>query len=165
MNRSLVILTLFAFTATSAQSATIYQMRSVAHLLATTPGIVSQTVGGRLQYTVKGTSGVGGFADPSTVDDGYLSDGQEVLIVPLGSGGSGGVFTALLWTNIGGAWKFVGSVPSNGHLRIYVNEGKLVIVTPIYRDGDPQCCPSKYHYAISTLAGVRLKTLEGFDAP
>jgi hypothetical protein len=107
---------------------------------------------------------VEGYINTTIVDDGYLANGQEVLIVPLVSGGSGGIFYTLVWTKISGAWQFVGYIPSgSGHLSVTIEEGSLVVVTPIYASGDAQCCPSGHHNQIETLDGIKLRAVESYD--
>ena len=121
--------------------------------------------GGRPEYQVAGAQ-MGGFVSPELVDDGFLANGQEVLIVPLLSGGSGGVFTTLLWTRTanGGAWKFVAPLQSGaGHLAVYIVSGKLNVITPIYVGNDPNCCPSNHHHEIDTIQGTKLRVLERFN--
>lgn len=112
-------------------------------------------------YAVRGTN-VSGFVNLEIEDDGILSNGQEVLIVPLVSGGSGGVFDALLYTRYGSdPFRFVGFVPSeSGHLMIFLNEGRLVVETPIYKRDDAQCCPSGHKWKAYTLNGTRMRLLE-----
>lgn len=112
--------------------------------------------------TVSG-SDVGGYVANVSID-GYLNNGQEVMVVPLGSGGSGGIFDSLLFIRLNGKVRFIGYVPSaNGHLDIALADGALRVRTPIYRIGDPQCCPLKPHYEIDTLRGIRLVKLNGWD--
>jgi hypothetical protein len=97
--------------------------------------------------------------------DGYLSSGQEVMVVPLGSGGSGGVFDALLFIRLGGKIRFVSYIPSNGHLDIFLVDGILRVTTPNYRNGDPNCCPASHHYEIDTLHGIRLIKIRNWTGP
>lgn len=105
---------------------------------------------------VKGTH-VYGYINRSIVDNGTLSNGQEVLVVPIVSGGSGGVFDTLLYTEFAGKTRFVGYIPSvSGHLDVHVSEGRLLVVTPVYGQGDAQCCPHAHHTVEYTLRGVRL---------
>ena|SRR5215469_13044808 len=114
-------------------------------------------------YSVRGTT-VQGFVNETIEDDGFLANGQEVLIVPLVSGGSGGVFNTLLYTRSGhDPYRFVGYVPSkDGHLDVYLDEGRLIVVTPVYKDSDAQCCPSSRSVKAYTLDGIKLKLLESW---
>lgn len=104
-----------------------------------------------------------GWVDPSEVTDGYLASGQRVMAVPIESGGTGGVFTALLFTQVAGAPRFVGTIPSGGHLSVSVNAGHLLIQMPVYGANDPNCCPSALHFERATLRGTRLVSEEQWD--
>ncbi|GAC1356662.1 MAG: hypothetical protein NVSMB31_17280 [Vulcanimicrobiaceae bacterium] len=162
----MLLLIVFGLTVAPA-NASLYDARGVGALVAATPQITAASKRdseGRTTYSVQGAQ-VGGFIVPDMVDDGYLADGHEVLIVPLASGGSGGVFTTLLWTRTGNAWRFVGYIPSNGHLNVHIEQGALHVITPVYATGEPNCCPSKHHYVRYTLSGIHLKQLEEFTAP
>jgi hypothetical protein len=147
-----------------------YAQQHVAGVLASTPQIEHKQPAGsdgkNAFYVVRGTQ-ASGFAIPSLVDDGYLTNGQEVLIVPLDSGGSGGVFATLLYTRVlGKTWQYVGYLPSqNGHLNVHIEQGTLVAVTPIYASGDPNCCPSKQHHVRYSLVGTKLKQIASFSFP
>ena len=137
--------------------------------LASSPKIVREkppaSAANRSRYvSVKGVDESTGWVDPSLVTDGFLADGQRVMIVPIDSGGSGGVFTALLFTRIGGMTRFVGTLPSPaGHLGVSLEGGRIVIRTPVYGASDPNCCPSALHYERATLRGTRLITEARWD--
>lgn len=140
-------------------SAPLYQHRRVASLLADTAQLTScAPANGFACYRVKGTD-IDGYVNPGIEDDGYLSNGQEVLIVPLVSGGSGGIFDSLLYTRTGSVpFRFVGYVPSeSGHLLIYINGGQLIVQTPTYKPDDPQCCPSGHEWKAYTLDGIHMR--------
>ncbi len=114
--------------------------------------------------SVNGVEGSTGWVDPNLVTDGFLADGQRVMIVPIDSGGSGGVFTALLFAQIGGRTRFLGTLPSPaGHLGASLEAGRIVIRTPVYGASDPNCCPSALHYERATLHGTRLVTEDRWD--
>lgn len=105
-----------------------------------------------------------GFVLSDYITHGFLANGQEVMVIPLGSGGSGGVFYSLLFTRINGAIRFVGYVPSpQGHLDISIAEGNLRIRTPVYSVGDPNCCPSHHHMQLATLSGISLVTIRRWN--
>ena len=105
-----------------------------------------------------------GFLMPSAMDYGFLGDGQDVLIVPLGSGGSGGVFVDLLFTSIKTKPYFIGVIPSeSGHLKVYISGGQIVVNTPVYKSGEPSCCPSTRHFTRHELMRNSLKKIEEFD--
>ncbi len=114
--------------------------------------------------SVKGVEGATGWIDPDTAQIGELANGQQVMIVPIESGGSGGVFTTLLFTKLAGKTRFVGTIPSqSGHLDVYLDSGRIIVKTPIYKASDPNCCPSGHHYERATLNGIRLVTSERWD--
>lgn len=107
-------------------------------------------------YTVKGFNAEG-YINPAFDDYGFLSTGADLLIIPLQSGGSGGVFSALLFTSLMHEPKFIGVVPSpNGHLTVSISEGNIEVSTPNYGPGDPNCCPSSRTYLTYALDGIRL---------
>jgi hypothetical protein len=111
-------------------------------------------------YAIEGTD-VQGYLDEDLLDYGYLANGEDVLIVPLESGGSGGVFDTLLFTSLGSAPRFVGYLPSaSGHLDVHIAQGRLIARTPVYRTNDPNCCPSAHHVTSYTLENGQLKKVE-----
>lgn len=114
----------------------------------------------RFRYIrVRGTQAAG-YVVPRLVERGRLRNGQEVLIVPLPSGGSGGVFYALLYTRLGSALRFVGYIPArSGHLQLSIRNGELVATTPVYGAMDPNCCPSRHRSEFYTLRGLHLQPI------
>ena len=149
-----------------ARAATLAQLDA---WLSSSPKIVREkppATGAKLPryISVKGADGSTGWVDPSLVTDGFLANGQRVMIVPIDSGGSGSVFTALLFTQIGGATRFAGTLPSPaGHLGVSLEGGRIVIRTPVYGASDPNCCPSALHYERATLRGTRLVIEDRWD--
>ena len=72
-----------------------------------------------------------GFLFSKSLDYGNLDNGQDLLIVPLGSGGSGGVFADMLFTSVMTKPYFIGVVPSEtAHLSVYISGGRIVVETP-----------------------------------
>ncbi len=113
--------------------------------------------------TVRGTD-VEGSIDPAEARRGVLKNSQEVMIAPVESGGTGAVFGALLFTRFGGRTHFVGIIPSpNGHLHVAVAGGVIVVRLPVYKTGDPNCCPSGFHWEHDTLRGLQLVKLKEYD--
>jgi len=111
-------------------------------------------------YVVDGTPAQG-FLSPKMDDYGYLANGTDVLIVPLESGGSGGVFYTLLFTSIATKPAFIGYVPSpSGHLEVFINEGRLVVKTPVYKGNSPD--PS-HHVIVYDVVGAALKKIDEYD--
>jgi hypothetical protein len=117
-----------------------------------------------LEYVSIAGTDVEGSIDPADARRGFLKNRQEVMIVPVESGGTGAVFDALLFTRLGGRTRFVGIIPSpNGHLHVAISGGAIVVRLPIYKTGDPNCCPSGFHWEHDTLRGLKLVTLKEYD--
>ena len=105
-----------------------------------------------------------GFLMPETLSYGYLHDGQDLLIVPLGSGGSGGVFVDLLFTSVMSKPYFIGVVPSEtGHLQVSIADGQILVETPVYKGNDPNCCPSAKHFIRYNLRRNALVKIDEFE--
>lgn len=171
MRRVVACASLLLTVPAAAGAATLAQLDA---WLATSPKIVRQApprgaatsaFGKRARYVrVAGSDTASGWVDPAEVTDGFLADGRRVMAVPIESGGSGGVFTALLFTQVGGTTRFVGTIPSvGGHLSVSVNGGHLLIQTPVYGANDPNCCPSALHFECATLRGTRLVSEDRWD--
>jgi hypothetical protein len=101
--------------------------------------------------------GVGGFIDPDFAAVGTLAGGMRALSVPLESGGSGGVFTQIVFAqnDVDSKPYFAGTIQSGGHLAVNVTYNGIVAILPKYGPNDPNCCPS--HYAIQTFLIVNKK--------
>jgi hypothetical protein len=95
---------------------------------------------------------IGGYLVPEGAHDGTLSDGTYVLAVPLDSGGSGGVFTQIVF---GGrdvhALSYVGHLDSGGHLAVGIEDGLIVADMPYYGDDSPNCCPKQHTVQTYTI--------------
>jgi hypothetical protein len=116
------------------------------------------------QYVSVAGTEVEGSIDPAEARRGFLSNNQEVMVVPVDSGGTGAVFGALLFTRLAGRAQFVGIIPSpNGHLHVAISGGVIVVRLPIYKTGDPNCCPSGFHWERDTLHGGKLIKLKEYD--
>jgi len=97
----------------------------------------------RVKHSPEGTNG--GYIAAEYAQHGTLSDGLQVLALPLNSGGSGGVFTQLIFAaHSARAPHYVGYLSSGGHLGVHVVHGALVAEYPDYAENDAQCCPSHY---------------------
>lgn len=84
--------------------------------------------------------------------------------MPLGSGGSGGVFSTLLFTSLAAKPRFIGVIPSkDGHLDVHIERGQIIVRTPIYGAGDPNCCPSGHHTISYTLVNGERKKLNEYS--
>lgn len=98
-----------------------------------------------------------GYLLTESATHGFLENGQEVVAVPIGSGGTMGVNAALVFTRVNGARRFVGYLPGpSGHLEVAIREGRLEQSTPLYEEGDPNCCASQHRIETFTLRGIRL---------
>ena len=103
---------------------------------------------------------VGGYLISESARGGTLHDGQSALAVPLESGGSGGVFTAIIFARGGDrAYAYAGAIGSGGHLDVRVAGGAIVATFPYYGANDPNCCPSKEIVQTYTIRNGRLVEL------
>jgi hypothetical protein len=113
---------------------------------------------------VRGTD-LEGYLEPASATHGFLTDGQEIVAIPLGSGGSMGDIAALVFTVVDGQRRFVGYLPSpNGHLEMAIRAGRLEQSTPIYGHKDGTCCPSHQRVQVFTLKGIRLEKVDDYVA-
>jgi hypothetical protein len=158
------------FGAASVTSADAATMADVNSWLATTTKVVriSPPPGMRADRQSAYVSVVGanveGSIDPAEARRGFLKNNQEVMLVPIDSGGTGAVFDTLVFTRLGRRTQFVGIIPSpNGHLHVAVEDGVIVVRVPIYKSGDPNCCPSGFHWERDTLHGLKLVKLKEYD--
>jgi hypothetical protein len=105
----------------------------------------------------------GGYLDADFAIQGTLSNGETALAIPLESGGSGGVFTQLVFARIknGAPFVYAGHIDSTGHLGIIVSHGQIVARMPDYGPHDANCCPSKFLIQKYDIENGKLhKTLE-----
>jgi hypothetical protein len=127
------------------------------------PPYAPHFAGAQRYVRVAGTE-ISGWIDPAAADHGFLRNDQEVMLLPVVSGGSGGVFATLVFTRLGGRTQFVGLIPSpNGHLDVTLAGGAILVRTPIYKANDPNCCPSGFHFERDTLHGMTLVKLNQYD--
>jgi len=109
----------------------------------------------RVKHSPEGTNG--GYILAAYAQRGTLSGGVRVLAVPLESGGSGGVFTQILFAQPPrGTVRYVGYLSSGGHLGVHVLHGALVAEFPDYGPDDAQCCPSHYLHQKYAIRSGRL---------
>jgi hypothetical protein len=120
-------------------------------------------IGGRPYVSVKGDGDALGYLDAAALDYGYQVDKTDVLIVPLVSGGSGGVFTTLIFSTVGRRPVYIGKIDSNGHLDVHLSQGVIDAVTPTYGPHDPQARPSGHHTVRYAVHGGKLITVDDFD--
>jgi hypothetical protein len=109
---------------------------------------------------------VGGYLVPEGAHDGTLSDGTYVLAVPLDSGGSGGVFTQIVFAGRDArALSYVGYLDSDGHLAVTIEAGLIVADMPYYGDDSPNCCPKQHTVRTYTVRNGTLVKLSEKRAP
>ncbi|MGB6713749.1 MAG: hypothetical protein WBE30_09000 [Candidatus Cybelea sp.] len=100
---------------------------------------------------------VGGYLMGDDANDGKLAGGVKVLAIPLESGGSGGIFTQILFARSGDhPYAYVGAIGSGGHLEVRISDGEIVATLPYYGANDPNCCPSKRIVQAYAVRGGKL---------
>lgn len=104
---------------------------------------------------------VGGYIDADAASIGLVAGGTQVMSVPLESGGSGGIFTQILFArDIQDATPYyLGQISSGGHLEVNITYRGIVATYPDYAVGDPNCCPSRYSTDTYTIVDRKLKLL------
>jgi hypothetical protein len=109
----------------------------------------------------------GGYIVADRASIGLLADGTQVMAVPLESGGSGGVFTQIVFAQgIDDRQPYyVGAIESGGHLNVNVTYHGVVAIYPDYGPNDPNCCPSKYAVETFGIDARRLKLLSRRTTP
>jgi hypothetical protein len=144
---------------------------SIISLIRATPSLtidttVPQSFGWDLQthpYVRLGSeqAPVGGYVDADAASIGLVAGGTQVMSVPLESGGSGGIFTQILFARDvqDAAPYYVGAISSGGHLEVNITYHGVVATYPDYAAGDPNCCPSKYSSDTYTIVDRKLKLL------
>jgi hypothetical protein len=109
---------------------------------------------------------IGGFALTGSLESGTLHDGTFVVALPLDSGGSGTVFTQIIFAGASSATlHYVGYLDSGGHLGVAITDGTIVARYPDYSDGSPNCCPKKLTVETYTIVGGALKKLSTTSVP
>lgn len=109
---------------------------------------------------------VGGYLESDGAHHGTLSNGYNALAVPLESGGSGGVFTQIVFARHGNAkYAYAGYISSAGHLSVQIKNGTIVATLPYYAERDPNCCPSKMIVQTYTVQGAALHKITDKTIP
>ncbi len=163
MRNALLIAALVLVCALPANANILTQARLEA-LVKTSPLLTIKPIGGRPYVSVKGDGDALGYLDAAALDYGYQVDKTDVLIVPLVSGGSGGVFTTLIFSTIGRQPAYIGKIDSQGHLDVYLSQGVINAVTPTYGPGDPQARPSGHHTVRYAVHSGKLVKVDDFNS-
>lgn len=102
---------------------------------------------------------VGGFVSTDYASIGMMDGGTRVMAVPLDSGGSGTVFTQLIYAQGPDDAKpfFAGAISSGGHLGVNIEYHGIVARSPDNSFADPNCCPSHYIIETYVISGHALK--------
>ncbi len=158
--RNVFAVALLVLAGTLPASADILTQKQLESMVRVQPELSMKLVGGRQYVSVKGDGDALGYIDAATIDYGYQVDKTDVLIVPLWSGGSGGVFTTLVFTTYKGVQHYVGRIDSHGHLDVHLSAGMIAAVTPVYGPHDPQSHPSGYRTARYAIHDGRLVHLQ-----
>lgn len=109
---------------------------------------------------------VGGYLETDGAHHGTLSNGSSVLSVPLESGGSGGVFTQIVFARTATSkYVYAGYISSAGHLSVQIKNGTILATLPYYAERDPNCCPSKMIVQTYTVNGGALHKLTDKTIP
>jgi hypothetical protein len=116
-------------------------------------------------YHVRGTN-IEGFVIPSEVQQTFVIPGQQVLLVPFESSGTGGMFATLVWAYERGTWHYAGYIASpNGHLRLRPEGRYLQALTPVYKSSDANCCPSARRLTRYTLRDTKVVAVDSVAIP
>jgi hypothetical protein len=101
----------------------------------------------------------GGNIDFESASIGRLADGTQVMSIPLQSGGSGGVFTQIVFAQAFSETKprYVGEIISGGHLAVNVTYHGIVAISPLYGPNDTNCCPTHFKTRTYTVVDRKLK--------
>jgi hypothetical protein len=101
-----------------------------------------------------------GLVDSMLIVRGRLRKGTRVTLVPIVSGGSGGIFEALLFTGGPGVEHYAATLRGvePGHLRVSIEHGYVVERSP--QDSTANCCWKHDYVRRSTVAGGRVRVLD-----
>jgi hypothetical protein len=103
---------------------------------------------------------VWGLVDAARITEGCLRGGVPVIVVPVISGGSGGVFRTLLFAASRRGPRFIAMLRgvSPGHLRVDVEDGFVVERSP--QDPGSNCCWNHDYVRRSFMVQGRLVVLD-----
>jgi hypothetical protein len=107
---------------------------------------------------VPSLSGGSAPADASSADAVVCFGGA--MAVSLASGGTAGDVAWIGFAPAGGGWRPVNAV-GGYKLRLFVSNGELEVVLPVYKRSDPNCCPTGgFERAYYRFDGKRLVVTE-----
>ena len=159
MRKAAALAALLLATALPAQ-ANILTQKQLETMIRAQPDLSMHLDSGRQYVSIKGDGAAPGYLDAAAIDYGYQVDRTDVLIVPLISGGSGGIFTTMIFTTYKGIQHYVGRIDSQGYLDVHLSAGLITAVTPVFGPHDAQARPSGHrteHYAIHDGRLIHLK--------
>ncbi len=158
----LLLVAAFVLAAALPANAFILTQPRLEQIVKESPELSLTHLSGREYVSVKGDGNELGYLDAAAIDYGYQADKADILIVPLISGGSGGVFTTLIFTTMHGEPTYVGKIDSNGHLDVHLSAGVINAVTPTYGPNDPQARPSGHHIVRYAVHAGKLVKIDEF---
>ena len=88
-------------------------------------------------------------------------DGLGDLTVSIASGGTAGDIAFVVFRRVGPGWKLALAKLREYHLSLVLAGGDVVETTPVYRQNDPNCCPTggfvhrRFHWTGSRFKLVR----------
>ena len=143
---------------------------SILGLIAKSPGwSIDRTIAAPGQFDAKthpfvaykDETQVGGFVSPEYVAMGMLiASGTQVMAVPLDSGGSGGVFTQLIYAqSYEDKAPYFAGVVGGTHLAVHVLRDAIEATYPDQSLDAPNCCPKGYVIERYTIVNHKLKLL------
>jgi hypothetical protein len=147
---------------TSPARADIVPTARLLRIIRANPPLAATANDGRWWVSLAKGGDEAGYLDPTIVDYGYQRDGADVLIVPLPSGGSGGVFTTLIFTRVRTKPAYAGKIESQGHLDVFLAQGVINARTPVYGPHDPQAAPSGHKTVRYRVRGTNLIQVDEF---
>ena len=102
-------------------------------------------------------------AEPASVDTVVCPGGA--LVVSLASGGTAGDVDWVAFVRAGATWRVVQA--SGGYqLGIFVKNGDLEVVQPVFRRADSNCCPTGgFDRTLYTVRGDTLVDLRQWHTP
>jgi len=93
-------------------------------------------------------------------------DGEEEAVIPIGSGGEGGDIAVFVYGyQEGQLAELLRVLPEGSSLSAEAGEGALVIIQPVFGEGDPLCCPSQLRRTTYEWDGTALSVADDETVP